>query len=120
MIDFHERAVPYPFSDLDQITLAYATTIHKSQSSVYPAVVIPLTMQHYMMLQRNLVYTGVTRETQARGPDRAEESHGDGGEERRRGATVVEAGCVAGARFGIAALCGAGGLGSAVLIALFT
>jgi exodeoxyribonuclease V alpha subunit len=61
VIDFEGRAVQYPFSDLDQLTLAYATTIHKSQGSEYPAVVIPLTMQHYMMLKRNLVYTGVTR-----------------------------------------------------------
>jgi exodeoxyribonuclease V alpha subunit len=43
------------------LVLAYATTIHKSQGSEYPAVVIPLTTQHYVMLQRNLVYTGVTR-----------------------------------------------------------
>jgi exodeoxyribonuclease V alpha subunit len=61
VIDFEGRVVQYPFSDLDQLTLAYATTIHKSQGSEYPAVVIPLTMQHYMMLKRNLVYTGVTR-----------------------------------------------------------
>jgi exodeoxyribonuclease V alpha subunit len=46
---------------LDELVLAYATTIHKSQGSEYPAVVIPLTIQHYPMLQRNLVYTGVTR-----------------------------------------------------------
>jgi ATP-dependent exoDNAse (exonuclease V) alpha subunit len=46
---------------LDELVLAYATTIHKSQGSEYPAVVIPLTTQHYPMLQRNLVYTGVTR-----------------------------------------------------------
>jgi exodeoxyribonuclease V alpha subunit len=61
VIDFDGTVIHYPFSDLDQITLAYATTIHKSQGSEYPAVVIPLTMQHYMMLKRNLVYTGVTR-----------------------------------------------------------
>jgi len=61
VIDFEGRAVHYPFSDLDRLTLAYATTVHKSQGSEYPAVVIPLTMQHYMMLRRNLVYTGVTR-----------------------------------------------------------
>jgi len=44
-----------------ELVLAYATTIHKSQGSEYPAVVVPLTTQHYVMLQRNLVYTGVTR-----------------------------------------------------------
>ena len=49
------------FGELDELVLAYATTIHKSQGSEYPAVVIPLTVQHYPMLQRNLVYTGVTR-----------------------------------------------------------
>src|SRR5262249_42990429 len=47
--------------ELDELVLAYATTIHKSQGSEYPAVVIPLTTQHYPMLRRNLVYTGVTR-----------------------------------------------------------
>jgi exodeoxyribonuclease V alpha subunit len=48
-------------ADIVQIVLAYATTIHKSQGSEFPAVVIPVTTQHYMMLQRNLLYTGVTR-----------------------------------------------------------
>ena len=47
--------------ELDQVVLAYATTIHKSQGSEYPVVVIPVTTQHYTMLQRNLLYTGVTR-----------------------------------------------------------
>jgi exodeoxyribonuclease V alpha subunit len=60
-IEFDGREVVYGFAELDQIVLAYATTIHKSQGSEYPAVVIPLTTQHYPMLQRNLVYTGVTR-----------------------------------------------------------
>ena len=55
------REVTYGFGELDELVLAYATTIHKSQGSEYPAVVIPLTTQHYPMLQRNLVYTGVTR-----------------------------------------------------------
>jgi exodeoxyribonuclease V alpha subunit len=53
--------VIYGFAELDDLVLAYATTIHKSQGSEYPAVVIPLTTQHYVMLQRNLVYTGITR-----------------------------------------------------------
>jgi UvrD-like helicase C-terminal domain/ATP-dependent RecD-like DNA helicase SH3 domain len=60
-IDFDGREVAYGFGELDQVVLAYATTIHKSQGSEYPAVVIPLTTQHYPMLQRNLIYTGVTR-----------------------------------------------------------
>jgi exodeoxyribonuclease V alpha subunit len=59
--DFEGREVIYGFAELDELVLAYATTIHKSQGSEYPAVVIPMTTQHYVMLQRNLVYTGVTR-----------------------------------------------------------
>jgi exodeoxyribonuclease V alpha subunit len=57
----HRREVTYGFGELDELVLAYATTIHKSQGSEYPAVVIPLSTQHYPMLERNLVYTGVTR-----------------------------------------------------------
>ncbi len=51
----------YDFGELDEITLAYAITIHKSQGSEYPAVVIPLHTQHFVMLQRKLLYTGLTR-----------------------------------------------------------
>lgn len=58
---FDGRAVTYSFDDLDSIVPAYATTIHKSQGSEYPAVVIPVMMSHYIMLQRNLLYTGITR-----------------------------------------------------------
>ncbi|WP_427551103.1 SF1B family DNA helicase RecD2 [Methylomonas sp. MS20] len=58
---FDDREVDYEFSDLDEITLAYATSVHKSQGSEYPVVVIPLAMQHFMLLERNLLYTGVTR-----------------------------------------------------------
>ncbi|MDI3305881.1 MAG: ATP-dependent RecD-like DNA helicase [Acetobacteraceae bacterium] len=61
LVDFDGREVAYGFDELDELVLAYATTVHKSQGSEYPAVVIPLTTQHYPMLQRNLVYTGVTR-----------------------------------------------------------
>jgi len=61
VVDFEGRAVVYDFSELDRLVLAYATTIHKAQGSEYPAVVIPVSTQHYPMLQRNLVYTGVTR-----------------------------------------------------------
>ena len=53
--------ISYKFYELDQLTLAYATTIHKSQGSEYPVVVMPISTQHYIMLQRNLLYTGVTR-----------------------------------------------------------
>ena len=55
------RDVVYAFTDLDELVLAYAVTIHKSQGAEYPAVIIPVTTQHYVMLQRKLVYTGVTR-----------------------------------------------------------
>ena len=61
VIEFDGRPVTYGFGELDEVVLAYATTIHKSQGSEYPAVVIPLTTQHYLMLQRNLLYTAVTR-----------------------------------------------------------
>jgi exodeoxyribonuclease V alpha subunit len=61
VIAFDGRAVTYGFGELDEVVLAYATTIHKSQGSEYPAVVIPLTTQHYPMLKRNLIYTAVTR-----------------------------------------------------------
>jgi exodeoxyribonuclease V alpha subunit len=60
-VDFDGREVIYGFGELDELVLAYATTIHKSQGSEYPAIVIPLSIQHYPMLQRNLIYTGVTR-----------------------------------------------------------
>ena len=59
--DFDGRRVPYDFSELDELAHAFACSIHKSQGSEYPAVVIPLHTQHYIMLQRNLLYTGVTR-----------------------------------------------------------
>lgn len=59
--NFDGREVTYGFGELDELVLAYATTIHKSQGSEYPAVVIPLTTQHYAMLARNLLYTGLTR-----------------------------------------------------------
>jgi exodeoxyribonuclease V alpha subunit len=58
---FDGRAVTYGFGELDTLVPAYAATIHKSQGSEYPAVVIPVLTQHYVMLQRNLLYTGVTR-----------------------------------------------------------
>ena len=58
---FEEKEVLYQEAELDEITLAYAVSIHKSQGSEYPAVVIPVTTQHHIMLQRNLIYTGITR-----------------------------------------------------------
>jgi exodeoxyribonuclease V alpha subunit len=58
---FDGRSVTYGFGELDALMPAYAASIHKSQGSEYPAVVIPIMTQHYAMLQRNLLYTGVTR-----------------------------------------------------------
>ena len=60
-IEFDGRTVLYQFGELDEVALAYAVSIHKSQGSEYPAVVIPIMKQHYMMLRRNLLYTGITR-----------------------------------------------------------
>ncbi len=61
VIDFDGRRVPYDYADLDEVVLAYAISIHKSQGSEYPVVVIPILTQHYVLLQRNLIYTAVTR-----------------------------------------------------------
>jgi exodeoxyribonuclease V alpha subunit len=58
---FDGRSVTYGFGELDALVPAYAASIHKSQGSEYPAVVIPVMTQHYAMLERNLLYTGVTR-----------------------------------------------------------
>jgi exodeoxyribonuclease V alpha subunit len=60
-VDYDGRQVVYEFTDLDEIVLAYAVSVHKSQGSEYPVVVMPLLTQHYMMLQRNLLYTAITR-----------------------------------------------------------
>jgi exodeoxyribonuclease V alpha subunit len=60
-VDYDGRPVAYDFGELDELALAYALSTHKSQGSEYPAVVIPLHMQHFMMLQRNLLYTAITR-----------------------------------------------------------
>jgi exodeoxyribonuclease V alpha subunit len=60
-VNIDDNDITYDYSDLDELVLAYAVSIHKSQGSEYPAVVIPLTMAHYVMLQRNLLYTAITR-----------------------------------------------------------
>ena len=60
-ISFDGREVDYSYADLDEIVLAYAISVHKSQGSEYPAVIIPILTQHYILLQRNLIYTAVTR-----------------------------------------------------------
>ncbi len=60
-VDFDGRTVAYEFNELDELVLAYAISVHKSQGSEYPAVIIPVLTQHYLLLQRNLIYTGITR-----------------------------------------------------------
>jgi exodeoxyribonuclease V alpha subunit len=64
VVRFDDREVPYTADDLDELQLAYAATVHKAQGSEYPAVVIPVHTQHFVMLQRNLLYTAVTRARQ--------------------------------------------------------
>jgi exodeoxyribonuclease V alpha subunit len=61
IVNYDGRTVPYEYSELDDIVVAYAVSVHKSQGSEYPVVVMPVHTQHYMLLQRNLLYTGVTR-----------------------------------------------------------
>lgn len=63
-IRFDDRKVLYDFSEMEELVLAYAISVHKSQGSEYPAVVIPVTTAHYLLLQRNLIYTGITRAKQ--------------------------------------------------------
>ena len=60
-VNFDGRLVKYDVTELDELLHAYATTIHKAQGSEYPAVVLPVLMSHFGMLQRNLIYTGITR-----------------------------------------------------------
>ena len=61
VVDFDDRRVEYDYTELDQMASAYAISVHKSQGSEYPAVVIPVLTQHYLLLQRNLIYTAITR-----------------------------------------------------------
>ena len=60
-MDFGETLATYTFTELDELQLAYAISIHKSQGSEYPAIIIPLAMQHFTLLERNLLYTAITR-----------------------------------------------------------
>jgi len=60
-IQFDQREVVYEFGELDEVSLAYAMTIHKAQGSEFPVVIIPMAMQHFLLLQRNLIYTAITR-----------------------------------------------------------
>jgi exodeoxyribonuclease V alpha subunit len=61
VVRYDNREVTYDYGELDELSLAYAITIHKSQGSEFPVVVIPLATQQFVLLQRNLVYTGITR-----------------------------------------------------------
>ncbi|MCK5218990.1 ATP-binding domain-containing protein, partial [bacterium] len=61
IVVFDHRKVIYDFAELDEIILAYAISVHKSQGSEYAVVIIPVLTQHYMLLQRNLIYTAITR-----------------------------------------------------------
>ena len=63
IVRFDDRNIDYDVKELDELVLAYATTIHKAQGSEYPIVVMPILMTHYVMLQKNLVYTGMPVET---------------------------------------------------------
>jgi exodeoxyribonuclease V alpha subunit len=60
-VNYYGKTISYEFDELDEMTMAYAISIHKSQGSEYPAVIVPLMTQHYVMLQRNLLYTAMTR-----------------------------------------------------------
>ena len=60
-VDFEGRLVSYDWSETDQLNLAYAVTVHKAQGSEFPVIVMPVVTQHYIMLQRNLLYTAITR-----------------------------------------------------------
>src|SRR5260370_11867268 len=63
-VQFTERAVTYDYADLSELALAWAVTVHKSQGSEYPVVIFPIFMQHYLLLSRNLLYTGLPRSKQ--------------------------------------------------------
>ena len=92
---FHGAEHVYAFGELDALVPAYAATVHKSQGSEYPAVVIPVLTQHYVMLQRNLLYTALTRAKQAGGARGPEEGRSHGRPQRRRPQAVVQAGRMA-------------------------
>lgn len=61
VVNFDNRMITYDATELDELVHAYATTIHKVQGSEYPIVIMPILMNHFVMLQRNLIYTGITR-----------------------------------------------------------
>ena len=91
VVDFEGREVAYGFGELDELVLAYATTIHKSQGSEYPAVVIPVTTQHYPMLPAQPALHRRHPGQAAGGAGRAAQGAGDRRPERQRPAPLVEA-----------------------------
>ncbi len=91
LVEFDGREVAYGFGELDELVLAYATTIHKAQGSEYPAVVIPLTTQHYPMLRRNLRLHGRDPGQAARGDRRSAQGDRNRGSRRSVAPTLVEA-----------------------------
>ena len=93
---FEGRDLLYGFGELDTLVPAYAATVHKSQGSEYPAVVIPVLTQHYAMLRRNLLYTGVTRGKRSGGAGGPEEGGGHRRAQRLGTSALVEAGRMAG------------------------
>lgn len=64
MVQVDDREVEYDYADLNEISLAWSISIHKSQGSEYPVVILPVSTSHYIMLSRNLIYTGLTRAKQ--------------------------------------------------------
>ena len=96
-VDFGaDLIVDYTFDEADQLTLAYATTIHKSQGSEYPAVVVVLMPQHSIMLRRNLLYTAVTRGRKAGGGRRRHDCGRDGSAHGPRRRAMDAPGAVSG------------------------
>jgi ATP-dependent exoDNAse (exonuclease V) alpha subunit len=91
LVDFDGRRVEYETGELDKVSLAYATTVHKSQGSEYPAVVIPLSMPHYTLLERNLLYVNGRHPRQtASDPHRTDEGVGGGRQAAWCGETANE------------------------------
>ena len=92
-IEFDGRPIICPFADLDRVMLAYAVTVHKSQGSKYPAVVVPVSTHNFVMLRRNLLYTAITRGRQVVaivGQKRALQKAVDEASDRRRYSTLRE------------------------------
>ena len=88
VVQFTERQVSYDYADLSELALAWAVTVHKSQGSEYPVVIFPVFMQHYVLLSRNLLYTGLTRAKQLAILVGATQSHWTGSQPHHGSATL--------------------------------